>query len=165
MKKLALLAFVLAANPAAAASMTTNGPSALALAAIVASHSRTLGAADRNVLARLFGGRTDFGRPRKRKSTVSTQKITVSAESIDCKVSNVDITDRSCAVAFSTSNRELKGREAHELYATLVEAGVASDGAAGTIHETISHLLCTIDPNAIKQKDGSGATCKFDAGG
>jgi hypothetical protein len=24
--------------------------------------------------------------------------------------------------------------------------------------------LCTIDPNAIKQKDGSGATCKFDAG-
>jgi hypothetical protein len=54
-KKLALLAFVLAANPAAAASMTTKGPSALALAAIVASHSRTLGAADRNVLARLFG--------------------------------------------------------------------------------------------------------------
>jgi hypothetical protein len=165
MKKLALLAFVLAANPAAAASMTTNGPSALALAAIVASHSRTLGAADRNVLARLFGGRTDFGRPRKRKSTVSTDKITVSAESIDCKVSNIDITERSCAVAFASSNREIKGREAHELYATLVEAGVASDGAAGTIHETISHLLCTIDPNAIKQKDGSGAQCKFDTGG
>ena len=165
MKKLALLAFVLAANPAAAASMTTNGPSALALAAIVASHSRTLGAGDKNALANLFVGRVNVGRPRKRKSTVSTQKITVSAESIDCKVSNVDITDRSCAVAFSTSNRELKGREAHELYATLVEAGVASDGAAGTIHETISHLLCTIDPNAIKQKDGSGAECKFDTGG
>jgi hypothetical protein len=165
MKKFALLALVLAANPAAAASMTTNGPSALALAAIVASHSRTLGAADRNVLARLFGGRADFGRPRKRKSTVSTEKITVSAESIDCKVSNVDITERSCAVAFAASNREIKGREAHELYATLVESGVASDGAAGTIHETISHLLCTIDPNAIKQKDGSGAECKFDTGG
>jgi hypothetical protein len=164
MKKLALLALVLAANPAAAASMTTKGPSALALAAIVASHSRTLGAADKNVLARLFGGRADFGRPKKRKGTVGAEKITVSAESIDCKVSNVDITERSCAVAFAASNRELKGREAHELYATLVESGVVSDGAAGTIHETISHLLCTIDPNAIKQKDGSGAACKFDAG-
>ena len=164
-KKLALLAFVLAANPAAAASMTTKGPSALALAAIVASHSRTLGAADRNVLARLFGGRANVGRPRNRKITVNGEKITVSAESIDCKASNVDITDRSCAVAFAASNRELKGRDAHELYATLIESGVASDGAAGTIHETISHLLCTIDPNAIKQKDGSGATCKFDAGG
>jgi hypothetical protein len=28
----------------------------------------------------------------------------------------------------------------------------------------VMQLLCTIDPNAIKQKDGSGATCKFDAG-
>jgi hypothetical protein len=163
-KKLALLAFVLAANPAAAASMTTNGPSALALAAIVASHSRTLRAVDRNVLARLFGGRANFGRPRERKITVSAEKITVSAASIDCKVSNVDITDRSCAIAFAASNRELKGREAHELYATLVEAGVASDGAAGTIHESLTHLLCTIDPNAIKRKDGSGAECKFDTG-
>jgi hypothetical protein len=140
MKKLALLAFVVATNPAAAASMTTKGPSALALAAIVASHSRTLGAADKNALARLFGGRANVGRPRNRKVTA-------------------------CAVAFAASNRELKGREAHELYATLVEAGVASDGAAGTIHETISHLLCTIDPNATKQKDGSGAECKFDPRG
>jgi hypothetical protein len=40
---------------------------------------------------------------------------------------------------------------AHELYATLVETGAPSDGAAGTIHESISHLLCTIDPNAIRQ--------------
>jgi hypothetical protein len=24
--------------------------------------------------------------------------------------------------------------------------------------------MCTIDPNAIKQKDGSGADCKFEAG-
>jgi hypothetical protein len=158
MKKLVVLAFMLAANPATAASMSTNGPSALALAAIVASHSRMLGVVDRNVLARLFNGRTNFGYPRNRT-------ITVSAESIDCKVSNVDITDRSCALAFNAGNRALKGREGHELYATLVEAGVASDGAAGTIHESVTHLLCTIDPNAIMQKDGSGAECKFDTGG
>jgi hypothetical protein len=28
----------------------------------------------------------------------------------------------------------------------------------------VTHLICTIDPNAIKQKDGSGAECKFDTG-
>jgi hypothetical protein len=159
MKKIALLVFfVLAANPASAASMTTNGPSALALAAIVASHSRMLGVVDRSVLARLFNGRTNFGYPKNRT-------ITVSANSIDCKVSNVDITDRSCALSFGASNRALKGREAHELYATLVESGAPSDGAAGTIHESLTHLLCTIDPNAIRQKDGSGAECTFDTGG
>jgi hypothetical protein len=155
MKKIALLFFVLVANQAAAAPMTINGPSALALAAIVASHSRALGVVDRVALSRLFAGRTNFGYPANRK-------ITVSADSIDCKVSNVDITDRSCALVFGASNRTLKGREAHELYATLIEAGVASDGAAGTIHESLTHLICTIDPNAIKQKDGSGAECKFD---
>jgi hypothetical protein len=157
MKKIALLFFVLVANQAAAASMTINGPSALALAAIVASHSRMLGVVDRTALSRLFAGRTNFGYPANRT-------ITVSADSIDCKVSNVDITDRSCALTFGASNRALKGREAHELYATLIEAGVPSDGAAGTIHESLTHLICTIDPNAIKQKDGSGAECKFDTG-
>ena len=155
MKKISLLFFVLVANPAAAAPVTINGPSALALAAIVASHSRTLGVFDRVALSRLFAGRTNFGYPANRR-------ITVSADSIDCKVSNVDITERSCALVFGASNRTLKGREAHELYATLIEAGVASDGAAGTIHESLTHLICTIDPNAIKQKDGSGAECKFD---
>jgi hypothetical protein len=157
MKKIALLTFVLVATQAAAASMTTNGSSALALAAIVASHSRMLGVFDRVALTRLFAGRTNFGYPANRK-------ITVSADSIDCKVSNVDITERSCALVFGESNRTLKGREAHELYATLVEAGVASDGAAGTIHESVTHLICTVDPNAIKQKGGSGAECKFDTG-
>jgi hypothetical protein len=157
MKKIALLFFVLLANQAAAASMTIKGASALALAAIVASHSRALGVVDRAALARLFAGRANFGYPANRM-------ITVSADSIDCKVSNVDITDRSCALTFGASNRALKGREAHELFATLIEAGVPSDGAAGTIHEAVSHLLCTIDPNAIKQKDGSGAECKFDTG-
>ena len=50
MKKIALLAFLLLANPAAAASTTANGPGALALAAIVASHARALRVVDRNVL-------------------------------------------------------------------------------------------------------------------
>jgi hypothetical protein len=157
MKRIALLAVVLTANQAAAAAGTTSGASALALSALVANQARSLSVTDRRVIARLFGGQTNFGYPANRT-------ILVSADKIDCRVSNVDITDRSCELTFSTAKRTLKGRDANELYATLVEAGVASDGAAGTIHESVSHLLCTIDPNAIKQKDGSGADCKFDTG-
>jgi hypothetical protein len=157
MKRMALLVFVLAADPAAAAPMTVNGPGALALAAVVAPRSPTLGGQDRAVLARLFGGHTNFRYPANRTFLVSADKI-------DCRVSNVDIIERSCELTFGTRNRTITGRDANELYATLEMVGVPSDGAAGTIHEGVMQLLCTIDPNAIKQKDGSGATCKFDAG-
>jgi hypothetical protein len=157
MRKLALLVFVLAAGPAAAAPMTVNGPGALALAAVVAPRSPMLGAQDRAILTRLFGGHTNFRYPAGRT-------ILVSADKIDCSVSNVDIIDRSCELTFGTKSRTIRGRDANELDATLAMVAVPPDGAAGTIHEGAMQLLCTIDPNAIKQKDGSGATCKFDAG-
>ena len=142
---------------AAAAPMTVNGPGALALAAVVAPRSPTLGGQDRAVLARLFGGRTNFRYPANRTFLVSADKV-------DCRVSNVDIIERSCELAFGTRSRTISGRDANELFATLAMVGVPSEGAAGSIHEGVMQLLCTIDPNAIKQKDGSGATCKFDAG-
>jgi aquaporin Z len=53
-------------------------------------------------------------------------------------------------------------RKAHELYATMVEVGISSEGAAGTLHETVSHLVCTISPHEIAQKAGGGADCTFD---
>jgi len=28
----------------------------------------------------------------------------------------------------------------------------------------VKNLVCTIDPNAVKQRDGSGADCTFDPG-
>src|SRR5271169_3448049 len=146
MKKIALLAFMLLANQASAASMTANGSGALALTALVAPHGRTLGVVDRIALSRLFSGRTNFGYPANRR-------IMVSADAIDCRSSNVDITENTCELTLTASKRMIKGREAHELFATLLVAGVPSDGAAGAIHESVSHLLCTIDPSAIKQKD------------
>jgi len=155
MRNIALLVFMLFAGQASAASLTTNGPAALALAAIVANHSRMLSVADRNALARLFSGRGNFGYPANRT-------ILVSADAIDCRVSDVDLTDRACELTFPTRKQSLKGRDANELYSALAVAGVPSDGAAGSTHESVSHLLCTIDPSAIKQKDGSGAACKSD---
>jgi hypothetical protein len=58
----------------------------------------------------------------------------------------------------------LKGRRAHELYATIGEVGVPSEGAAGSVFERLSDLNCTINPNEIAQKGGGGASCTFDAG-
>jgi hypothetical protein len=43
-------------------------------------------------------------------------------------------------------------------------AGIASDGAAGSNFESLSRLKCTLDPEAIKRKDGSGAECSYEAG-
>jgi hypothetical protein len=60
--------------------------------------------------------------------------------------------------------RTLKGRQANEIYATEAVAGVPSDGAAGSIFESLSNLVCTLDPGEIRQKAGGGANCTFDAG-
>jgi hypothetical protein len=156
MKWIALFAFVLAANAAAAAEKTVDGSGALVLAALVGNQSKATSPTDRAALARLLaGGLTKFP---------AEQTIIVGADKIDCKASNVDILDHSCTLTFGTMPRTIAGREAHELYATLIEAGVRPEGAAGTTHATLSGLMCTIDPNAIKQRDGSGADCKFDAG-
>jgi hypothetical protein len=143
-------------SPAAAASATASGPSALALAAVVASHGSLLGSFDRRALSRLFDGKRVFIR--------RVNKITVAADSIICKMSNVDITARSCELTFNGHKRNLTGRDANEVYGTLTIAGVMSEGAAGSIIESVTHLECTIDPAQIEQKSGGGATCTYEAG-
>ena len=85
------------------------------------------------------------------------RKISVTADSVVCRASNVDITSRTCELAFGAGKRLLKGREANELTATLAAAGVAPEGAAGSIIESITKLACTIDPNEIRQKAGGNA--------
>lgn len=42
--------------------------------------------------------------------------------------------------------------------------GVPSDGAAGSNFESLTKLSCMIDPNAIRQKDRSGADCTLQPG-
>jgi hypothetical protein len=153
---LVLATTALTANAAAAAEKTVDGSGALVLAALVGNQSKTLSPTDRAALARLLSGSlTKFP---------AEQTIMISVDKIDCRASNVDLLEHSCTLTFGTMPRTISGREAHELYATLIEAGVPSEGAAGTTHETLSGLMCTIDPNTIKQKDGSGADCKFEAG-
>jgi hypothetical protein len=159
MKKLIIPAFVLTVvqSTALAAPGTASGPSALALAAVIAQHSPAVRAFDKRVIARLFRGNTNFG------FTPNT-KIPVDADSVICRVSNVDITSRSCELSFGARKRTLTGREANEIGATAAAAGIPSEGSAGSSIESVSKLRCTIDPNEIMQKAGGGAQCSFETG-
>ena len=159
MKKLMISAVALAVvqSSASAAPGSATGPTALALAAVIAQHSPAVRAFDKRVIARLFRGNTRFG------FTPNT-KISVDADSVVCRVSNVDITQRSCELTFGSRKRTLTGREANEVGATAAAAGVPSEGAAGSSIESISKLRCTIDPNEIMQKAGGGANCNFETG-
>lgn len=138
-----------------AANSSASGPIALALAAVVGQHSPLLKAQEKDALARLFNAEVNLGSP-------AGQKITVKTASVICRMSSIDIAERSCAVTFGAKTITLKGREANELSATASAAGVASEGAAGTTFTSFSNLVCTIDPQEIKQKTGGGATCTFD---
>lgn len=149
------LPLLLAAPTAHAAS--TGGNAGLALAARVGAHSPTLSSQQKALLRRMLDGDLNFHYP-------ANQKIVVKATAVTCRASNVDISSHSCAFTFGAHKPSIEGDAGAALYATMVWAGVPSDGAAGTIYEGVKNLVCTIDPNAVKQRDGSGADCTFDPG-
>ncbi|WP_320416109.1 hypothetical protein [Bradyrhizobium roseum] len=140
---------------ASAAPATANGPAALALAGIVALYSPLLTADEREAVSAFFVGQTGVRYARK---------ISVTADRIVCKVSNVDITARSCELTFKGAKQTITGRRASEIFATEAMAGVPADGAAGSVSESLSKLSCTLDPAEIRQKAGGGATCTFETG-
>jgi hypothetical protein len=151
---LALSLIPAAMSAASAAPATASGPVALALAAVVAQYS-PLPAYEKKTMARLFAGDSNF-------HVKSSKTISVTADTIVCRTSNVDIAARSCELTFKSAKRSLKGREANEIFATLATAGVTQEGAAGSNFESISTLNCTIDPDQIGQKSGGGADCSFE---
>lgn len=63
-----------------------------------------------------------------------------------------------CEVSFGKKVKSANGSTANEIFATEALAGIPSNGAAGSNFESLIKLSCTIDPNAIRQKDGSGRT-------
>jgi len=126
MKKLTIpaLAFIVVQHTAFAFPVTEAGPSL----GLGRGDSPTFAGSARfrqAVIARLFGSSTSFG------FTPNT-KISVDADSVVCRVSNVDITSRGCDLSFGSRKRTLTGREANELGATTAVAGVPSQEAAGS---------------------------------
>jgi hypothetical protein len=137
---------------AAAPAATVNGSAALALAGVIAPHSPNLSTLDKKTVAAFFdGGITPYG-----------TTITISADKIVCRTSNVDITARSCEISFGKTGTKLSGRAANEIYATMAMAGIPADGAAGSMFESVAKLNCTLAPAAIKEKDGGGVTCSYE---
>jgi hypothetical protein len=137
-------------TPAAAAPMSMTGSTAVAVAGVIAPYSPLLSAHEKRTIADLFNGHAKAG-----------NKLTVTVESIVCRVSNVDITERSCEMTFDKGMRTLKGREANEVDATLTAAGAVAEGAAGSMILTVTKLSCTLDPTVIKDNSGGGADCSF----
>jgi hypothetical protein len=156
MKRTALLVLSLLLPSHAAFAATLAGNQALALAALVADNSPLLGAKDKSIMLRMLDGNLNF-------TFAAHKKISVLADSISCSAGDVDISAHSCELKFGRATRALKGRRAHELFATLVEAGAPSEGAAGRVFESIAHLACTILPNEVKEKGGGGADCTFES--
>jgi len=137
-----------------AAPMTVDGQAALALGALVAEYSPSLSSLEKHTIHRIFNGDQTGPFP-------TTQPMTVRADSILCRVSNVQIAIRSCVLTFGNRSHSLTGRGAHEIYATLVEIGNPSSGAAGSVYESLTQLTCTIHPQALQQSGGGGASCTF----
>jgi len=152
MIRAALLAGLALLSVAAKAD-TIEGPSALAVAGVVAASDPALSPPGRRAVGQIFdGGRSE------------ASPVTVTADAIVCRVSNVAIETRSCELDFGKRKVTLKGRAANELYATLAAAGAPSDGAAGSIFEAVKSLACTVNPAAIDKQDGSGAHCDYTRG-
>jgi hypothetical protein len=152
---LAALTLLLAISDAGAATATSvSGSSALALAAVVAQYA-PIAAAPKHTVASFFKGDTNFP---------YGGKISVTADKIVCRTSNVDITSRSCDITFKIAKRALKGRDANELFATMLMAGIPAEGAAGSNSAGLTKLNCTLDPKVIRQKAGGGADCTFEPG-
>lgn len=149
---LLLASFIFSSSSAAA---DLSGSSALALAALIAKQSPTVGHADRRLLRAYLKGKADaHHKPGK--------TIKVTAESVTCRASNVDITAHSCELNFGDTTKPLRGRKAHELFATLIESGVRPEGAAGSMIAGIRKLDCTITADEVADKGGGGANCKYE---
>jgi len=144
--------FMLAGPAALAADAQGNG--ALALAALVSFHSPAIGGGEKAAMHKMLNGKLGFSFP-------AGKTIDIDADAIDCRAGDVDISAHACDLTFGSKKRSLSGREANELYDAMLAAGVQGDGAAGTVHASVTALKCVVDPNEVKQKGGGGAKCTF----
>ncbi len=92
------------------------------------------------------------------------QRVGVRSDGVTCRASDVDIAAYSCTLYFGEAEIALEGRAAQNLFATLAEVGVPSDGAAGSIYEGVTKLSCVIDADEVSDTGGGGAHCDFAPG-
>ena len=132
-----------------------SGNAALALASLVGNQSPHLSQGEKTVLAHFLDGDSNVPLP------TGVRRITVTADKIICRMGDVDIDLHSCALTFGNTTITKSGETGQALLATLGEAGVQGDGAAGTFYYSLTRLSCTIDAAEVESHDGGGATCKY----
>jgi hypothetical protein len=142
----------LIAHGAAAAEIS--GGAALSLAARIGDRSPLTTLRAKGLLGSFLDGRSQA-------RYLGSGAVEVRADAVDCQLGNVDITAKQCRLTFGAKVVAIQGRDAQALYATLIEAGVPASGAAGSSHASLTNLVCTIDPVAVKARTGGGATCSF----
>ena len=158
MKRLALFVTAALLVSGNAYASSSGGNSGLALAALIGEQSPALSPAKKMVLAHFLAGKTNFPIP------PGAGIIVVKASQVTCRMSNVDITRHSCELKFGAASVTLNGRRGHELLATLVENGVPSDGAAGTIYYSVAPITCIVKTAEVQANGGGGASCTFTSG-
>ena len=159
-RKLAVSAFLLfcaAASSASAAPVTITGPTALALAAVVAQHSPHLPAYDKKTMARLFAGDSVF--------LIGTKaKFSVTVDTAVCRTSNVDIAARSCELTFKVSKKTIKGREANEVYATSRPPASSPKARPDRTSPASRSSIAPSMPRKSARRPARGAQCSFETG-
>ena len=149
--RLMVIALALACGGGPACAATSSGYAALAVAALVGGYSPVLGTPEKSVLRTAFDG----------EALAGAATIRVKADSVVCHAGDVDISAFGCDLKFGAKAVHLTGRQANELFASLTDMGVATDGAAGTIYVSVSKLRCVVDPAKISHRDGGGADCDY----
>jgi hypothetical protein len=142
-----------ASTTSTASGGVSQGSAALMLASLVAPYAPDLDAKRRVALTMLGdNGASIF------------ERIELKAADISCRTSNVTIGAYGCDLKFPNGvTTALKGRKAHELYATLLENGIPVEGAAGSIQANVKDLKCVIEPRVLAQNAGGGAYCGWTA--
>lgn len=156
MHRFIALAFLAAASAGPVHAEENSGPTALAIAALIGDQSPRLSAEEKALLAAYLDGRAAAPQGRVRATRVEADRVV-------CRTGNVDITAHSCDLTFGAATVHVVGRQAHELFATLIELGAQSEGASGSIYVGVLRLQCLIDPAAIAERAGAGAKCRFAA--
>ena len=155
--RLAVLAISLltaTASTASAAPATASGPAALALAGVVALYSPLLTADEREAVSAFFVGQSGVR---------YAKKISVTADKIVCRVSNVDITARSCELTFKGAKQTISGRRASEILRPKPWPAFPPMALPDRCPKA-SRSSTARSTRPSQKKAGGGADCSFETG-
>lgn len=134
--------------------LTASSETSMLLATLLGSHSPSLSAAKKAVLARYRAGKTD----------AKAGNITVTADRIDCTGGAKAETAFACDLKFGARTVHLTARAASQLFAALEMVGQGSDADTspfGPYSASASAVSCTLHAAVIAKNAVGGADCVY----